>query len=300
MRSSSLIYKITCTVNGKIFVGQTRQGLKTRIGCYRRDARGRIEHNSAIMKAMRKHGFDAFVFETLETVPVPADLDAREIHWISTLKATDREVGYNIQRGGHYAAAYLGAMRKAIRCIETGEAFESMASAARAKGFSAAALTLHMRGDNATCNGCHWEWTGNPGATIYETSDSVKAQFKATGERQQRSLRGPRAAVQCVETQETFPSLTAAGTRYGVDKRAIYSAVERGIAAAGLHWTRLGPKRAHNRRGCKTRQVKALETGIVYPSLVEAAKAVGLSEGTSIWCAIHRNQLAGGCHWTYV
>lgn len=191
-------------------------------------------------------------------------------------------------------------MRKEIRCIETDETFPSMAAAARARRFSPAALTLHMKGSAKTCDRHHWEWTGGGRPDIYENSAAVKEVFAATSRRQSSGSKGARCPVRCVETDEVFESTTAAAARYGIDKRAIFSAMERNITAAGLHWIRLKPKQKHNARGHATREVRAKESGIVYPSLARAAKAVGLSTSTSIWCAINRNETAAGQHWEYV
>ncbi len=298
--SPLIVYLATCSVNGKRYVGQTVQSLPTRITGHRNDAKSRRYKNQPFIAAIRKHGIDTFHFEEIDRADSQEELDYMERYWIAFHRLTDRRYGYNVQVGGQGTHWSPEGMRKGIRCIETNETYPSMAQAARVRGISPASLTLHMRGDHKTCDGCHWEWTGNAGAAIYETSEGVKSTFRGNKKRQQEANHGPRAAVKCVETGEIFPSLTAAGARYGVDKRAIYSAVERGIVAATYHWVRLGPKRKHNARGTRTTPVKCVETGVVYPSLTAAAKALGLRTASSVWCAIHRNELAGGYHWAYV
>lgn len=293
------IYLITCLVNGKVYVGQTRQRMSARMDGYRRDMTSRLDCNRPIVHALRKHGWDAFSFSELDQAATQAEANEKERQWIAAHRSTDREHGYNVQSGGVRDAVRNGAMRKAIECVETGETFSSMAEAARAQGFSPAALTLHMKGISKTCNGYTWRWTGNKGATIYDTSEAVKAVFEQTRERQRRAPNGNRAPVRCVETGETFPSSADAARRYGVDKRVIYGALERGISAAGLHWTRLKPKGPHNSRGHRKRPVRATETDTVYPSLAEAAMAHGVSS-TSIWCAIRDGGTCHGLHWSYV
>lgn len=298
---SYVIYRITCLFNGKVYIGQTRQGLPKRIEGYRQSVTCRPDHNSAIISAIRKHGWDAFRFEEIDRTDSPEKLDNLERYWIAFYDATNREKGYNLQAGGAGTAnANNGRMRKAIKCIETGQTYQSMAEAARANGFSPAALTLHMKGQNGSCNGQHWEWTGNSGAAIYETSIPVRTVFEETSKRQRQRNATVKTKVQCVETGEVFDSMTLAAAHYSIDKRDIYTSIERGIATFGRHWIRLGPKRRHNSRGCKTRPVKTLETGVVYPSMAVAARAVGVMTSTSIWCAIHREgQTAGGFHWAY-
>ena len=68
------IYKITNTVNGKSYIGQTRQDAeKTRI---RDHLTGR--GNVIIKNAVEKYGKDAFTFEVLHDGVIPEFLDTLE------------------------------------------------------------------------------------------------------------------------------------------------------------------------------------------------------------------------------
>lgn len=72
------IYKIINTVNGKVYVGQS-------INIYERWAQHKYKsiypeelgYNSAIHAAMRKYGFENFIFEIIEECE-PELLDERE------------------------------------------------------------------------------------------------------------------------------------------------------------------------------------------------------------------------------
>lgn len=87
------IYKITFP-NGKIYVGMSND-IKRRM----------FEHNSpsedktVCDKAINKYGRIAEI-EILEKVSSLEDIEEKEIEWIKKLKATDRDVGYNISNGG--------------------------------------------------------------------------------------------------------------------------------------------------------------------------------------------------------
>lgn len=93
------IYKIINTVNGKVYVGQS-------INIYERWAQHKYKsiypeelgYNSAIHAAMRKYGFENFVFEIIEECE-PELLDERERYWIKELNSLTPN-GYNIMPGG--------------------------------------------------------------------------------------------------------------------------------------------------------------------------------------------------------
>ena len=90
-----VIYKITCTLNGKSYVGQTRQKLGRRITEHKRDSnrdRPGIDH------AIHVHGWKNFTVEVLETCPVEK-MDERERHFIKLL-GTKAPNGYNLTDGG--------------------------------------------------------------------------------------------------------------------------------------------------------------------------------------------------------
>lgn len=293
------IYLITCLINGKRYVGQTRQGLASRMYEYSREAGVRLDMNRPIVDAIRKYGLNSFVFEEIDRADSEEEMDYMERYWIAFYKTSNRKYGYNVQLGGQQRPKAKHRMQKGIRCIETGEVFVSMAEAARVRNISPAALTLHLKGKNKSCNGHHWEWTYNPGAQIYSTSEAVKNVFKATSDRQRKSNNRTLASVQCVETGETFVSMTEAAKKYGIDKRSIFSAIERDITAGGVHWIRLTPKRDTNSKGTPKRPVKALETGKIYQSLKEAAVQNNIDSST-IWCAIRDGCRAAGLHWSYI
>lgn len=88
------IYKITNTVNNKIYIGQTINTLKRRFNQH--------IHRSGCVKlynAIIKYGKENFTIEEIEKVPQQL-LDEREIYWINYYNSTNRKIGYNILKGG--------------------------------------------------------------------------------------------------------------------------------------------------------------------------------------------------------
>lgn len=97
-QQTGVIYLITNTLNGKMYVGQTRQGLKRRIIEHKRDnskSRGDID------MAIHRYGWENFTAEVLETCPVEM-LNEREKFFIAKLN-TQVPNGYNLTDGGDTA-----------------------------------------------------------------------------------------------------------------------------------------------------------------------------------------------------
>ena len=91
------IYLGTCSIDNKQYVGQTTSSLVARKNRHFRNARkgGRSYLNSAI----RKHGKEAFTFETIWLAFDKESLDNAEDHFIILL-STLAPNGYNLRRGG--------------------------------------------------------------------------------------------------------------------------------------------------------------------------------------------------------
>jgi group I intron endonuclease len=81
---TSGIYKITCTVTGKFYIGSTAN-LRKRLYEHFRTLRHNIHSNPKLQYAFNKYGEECFVAEALELVLTPFLLD-REQYWLDKLK----------------------------------------------------------------------------------------------------------------------------------------------------------------------------------------------------------------------
>lgn len=91
---TGVIYVITNTLNGKQYVGQTRQKLSRRISGHKHSKIKR-----GVDAAIAKYGWKGnFTVEVIETCPVDK-LDEREIFCIATLNSKVPN-GYNLTDGG--------------------------------------------------------------------------------------------------------------------------------------------------------------------------------------------------------
>lgn len=93
------IYKVTNSINGKVYIGQTSRTIEIRWKEHLRDSSDKPSsiYVSRLHNAIRKYGENAFLVECVEKCPDDC-LDEREQYWIEYYKSCVD--GYNISRGG--------------------------------------------------------------------------------------------------------------------------------------------------------------------------------------------------------
>jgi len=89
------IYKITNTVNNKIYIG-CASNIRTRVNGHLYDLRRNMHSNSYLQKSWNKYGESIFVFKTHELCDVK-DLHSKEHYWANELNCFDRSIGYNLK-----------------------------------------------------------------------------------------------------------------------------------------------------------------------------------------------------------
>lgn len=94
---NGIIYKATNTVNNKCYVGQTRQLLCNRKACHKRDSK---IGDTYFCRAIRKYGWESFVWEVIDTFTTVEEGDTKESQHITMNKAMYYQQGYNILPGG--------------------------------------------------------------------------------------------------------------------------------------------------------------------------------------------------------
>jgi group I intron endonuclease len=90
------IYKITCEINGKMYVGKSKC-IERRWKTHRSGTKH--HHNRYFHADILKHGIGKFKFAVLEKCEEHL-LDEREIYWIKELNTTNPGIGYNMTQGG--------------------------------------------------------------------------------------------------------------------------------------------------------------------------------------------------------
>lgn len=104
------IYKITNSVNGKIYIGKTtKANIKVRWAQHVWEA-GR-DKRWPLQSAIRKYGVSNFTIETICEVGAESELNDRERFYIAQYRSTDPEVGYNLTPGGDGVSWWKGRQR---------------------------------------------------------------------------------------------------------------------------------------------------------------------------------------------
>lgn len=93
-----IIYKITNTINNKVYIGKTCRNLQDRW----REHKNRVnnkKYNSYLYNAMRKYGIKNFIIEEIEKCNEDI-INDREQFYISFFKSNNKKYGYNLTNGG--------------------------------------------------------------------------------------------------------------------------------------------------------------------------------------------------------
>lgn len=186
--------------DGKIYIGQTIQKPETRW------ANGKGYQNSSLFwDAIIKDGWDNFEHSILEENIPKNKLDERERYYISLYNSNKYQFGYNLTEGGKTATGHLtkigksgGGKKKPVRCIETGEEFESIKAANIAFGLvpNSCCILRVLKGEQKTCKGYTFE---------YINSEDNKPKTNRCGK-----------PVKCITTGEVFISAVLAANSLGL------------------------------------------------------------------------------------
>lgn len=91
------IYKITNTINNKVYIGKTinfqKRYIAYKAGFKKKDVR---KINQYFLNSIEKHGPQSFTFEIVEVCPVEILAD-RELYWMTAHNSTDQTFGYNLR-----------------------------------------------------------------------------------------------------------------------------------------------------------------------------------------------------------
>ena len=90
-----LIYLVTNTVTGKVYVGQTISTVQARWKGHCNAGKG-----SRLWLSIETHGRAAFSIEKIDEALTKQELDDLERFYIAAYQSRDKSIGYNFERGG--------------------------------------------------------------------------------------------------------------------------------------------------------------------------------------------------------
>ena len=282
------IYKATSITTGKVYIGQSCQTLEKRMSQHLYKATSDYDPNNHFHNAIRKYGFQDFVFQIIEDDIMSNEiLDEREKYWINHYNSYYD--GYNSTLGGE--------------------------SGLRRDDLVIAALFHDGYTTKEIC-----EMTGHNRSTIYNS-------YKVNGLQEENNKRkNEKIRLRCSERVEqygldgkyikTYESATAAGQELG--NQSAISAVCRqedsALSAYGyLFKYENDPRnisewvvRYNNKKqsGKPRKQIiqkdKNKNVIAIYQSAAEAAKALNLKDKSNICTAARKGNTAYGYYWEYV
>lgn len=230
-----IIYCITNKINGKPYIGQTTRTLEERIYEHRHCKK------TAIGKAIQKYGWskETFKVEILEVCETLEQLNEREKFWIAKYNSIAPN-GYNLTEGGSIGIPgkpksdetranmklAQAKNRKRVRCLDTGEVFESITMAAECYGIGSGEISDVCNGKRNTAAGLHWLFLEDWLSTDNETQADLLTKMPHRRKR-----------VRCIETGEIFSSTRQAAEKYGTDHKNIGRACKKPTSTAlKMHW----------------------------------------------------------------
>lgn len=99
------IYKITNTINKKIYIGQVyNKSVQDRFERHIREVNPK--HPIILDRAIYKYGKENFVCEQIDSANSLEELNQKEKYWIKYYNSTNRNIGYNLTDGGDGGNTY--------------------------------------------------------------------------------------------------------------------------------------------------------------------------------------------------
>ena len=117
-RTTCSIYKIVCSVNGKVYIGQTWKNIEHRWRAHINDALGNYGNCVKLVRAINKHGKNNFSISIITQVGTQEDADITEQAYIGVFDSLTN--GYNIREGGAHGKLAESTKAK-MRIAQTGK-----------------------------------------------------------------------------------------------------------------------------------------------------------------------------------
>ncbi len=303
------IYLITCTENGKKYVGQSID-LKRRWNQHIRKPPRQMQED------FDKYGRDTFTFEIIEECD-ESELTTREDYYLDVIKPE-----YNIKTEGNaisekarqkLSVLHTGKKRpdisKPVKCVELDRIFPSLREAAEFCGVPSPNLSALLAGKGRTLGGYHWIWAYDDPELEKAALDRIaqmpeghkpteetrekqrqaklgkvmsaecclKMKKSHTGKKWKPSTYEKRCRkIRCIETGEIFPSIKAAAEEYDLNApniSAVLAGKLRSIKGCSFEYVDDNGEPVHKKA---SQPVRCIETNQIFKSMDEAGRIMNI------------------------
>lgn len=275
---TSGIYKIQNLINGKVYIGQTRN-FANRWAHHRYDLNSGVATNSHLQRAWNKYGEDNFEFSVVEECDVEK-LNEREVYWIDKHDSFNNGYNQSIGGGGVRGWKMSESSKEKIRLALTGipksdEARKNNAIAQKEYYQS----HINSRSKEVVCLNTREVF---PNSTIAAHHFGI---YKLT-----HTIRKC-----CNGELRAFGTMDNGERLVWADKKDFLKMSEDEIA------NRIIAANSRNGRyNAHARKVICLDTNIIYDCITDAANQTNTNINSIISCCRGRRFYAGGKRWAYL
>jgi hypothetical protein len=276
-----IIYRATNKLNGKFYVGLSTQTLDERKRGHILDAK---RGSYLFMNALTKYGEDGFIWKEIDVAYSKEELGEKEDYWIERLDARNKDIGYNLRRGGYNAPLddpeTIRKIKEAnslkVYCFQNGIVYLSITEAGKQLGIKNLAKVLN--GKEEQCRGYEFEYYD-------ETKEYPILPLRP------RKLKRTRP-VYCFQNGKVYDDVIQASKDIGIHKDGIHKHLRgerdhtQGHTFEFFDENKVYPLLPLHDKAGNTNSIRKPivcdQTGKIYQSLSEAAKELGLrSSGIS-------------------
>lgn len=235
LNNDSGIYKITNKVNGKVYIGQSKN-IKSRWNSYKSFVKN-PNKKEPILIAMRKYGMENFDFEILEKCNIK-DLDKLEKKYIkqyNSCRYFKNSNGYNADEGGSLKTSKrTGRIGRKVMCITTGIEYETANEAERLTGISSSSIRRCCRGNMKQVKNTKWKYVEqeneldkiNKKLQQYKNDIPIELydlinEYIIKNNKKEYKTTANAKPVLCIETNKLYPSVEKTALDFGVSSGSI-------------------------------------------------------------------------------
>lgn len=230
-----LIYKHTCLISGKAYIGQTTKSCEER---WREHLYEKRKGKTKFSKALLKYNEKYWKHEVLAYAKDKEDLDCMEDYFIKKFDTINN--GYNLKYGGSYgkhsteSKIKMSEKRKGIGRPHTEQSKQRISAALKGKSFS----DFHKKNISEAKRGKTWtekqkeayrdKFTGNknPNFGKKTSQETINEMRKKMGK-----------PIFCKELKKEFSCAGEAAEFLGIKRCGIQKCLIKGGTSHGYHWS---------------------------------------------------------------